>query len=275
MSTFSIPARASAGLVLFAALIAACGGDDSAEEPTPTTGSPSETTTAAPDTATATADQSPTSTPATPTATGQSNPPPPGNNATPEPDNSIVVACGDIRAPLDKEHRLTADCVPPDLVNLPGEMVASGGQLLRAAAAAAFQELFAAAQAEGHTILAASSYRSYQSQISAYQASVSRGGVAYADRVSARPGHSEHQLGTTTDVTSASAGYSLEGFEGTPESAWLTANSWKYGFIISYPPGKEHITGYIHEPWHIRWIGKDEAKRVRDSGLTLHEWLLK
>ena len=248
-----------------ALLISACGGDGD-EPPTKLTEQPEFTATApaaTPSSGTETRTAEPT---VTPTATA---------TTAPEPDGSIVVACGDIRAPLDKQHRLAADCVPPDLEALPGEMVAGGGQLLRAAAAAAYRELFAAAAADGYTILASSSYRNYQAQVSAYQASVNRGGQAYADRVSARPGHSEHQLGTTTDVTSASAGYSLEGFEGTPEAAWLAANSWKYGFIISYPEGKEQITGYIFEPWHIRWLGKDEAKRVRDSGLTLHEWLLR
>lgn len=269
MSTCSSSVRpfrvATVVAVALAVFIGACGGDD--ESPPTTTLEP-----------TATAERTVEATPETPTAasepTLEPETPPPATD-TPVPDTSIVVACGDIRAPLDKQHRLTSDCVPPDLEHLPGEMVTGGGQLLRSAAAAAYRELFAAAQADGYTILAASAYRSYQAQIAAYQASVNRGGQAYADRVSARPGHSEHQLGTTADVTSASGGYSLEGFEGTREAAWLAANSWKYGFIISYPEGKESITGYVYEPWHIRWLGKDEAKRVKDSGLTLHEWLLR
>ncbi len=260
--------RGFLAIAVLALILGACGGDD--DEALPTSAASIEPR------ATETAESArPTAETNSPEPTPVPLTPGPPGNATPTPDTSIVVACGDIRAPMDKQHRLTADCVPPDLESLPAEMVSGGGQLLRAAAAAAFRELFSAAQIDGHTILAASSYRSYQPQVSAYQSSVNRGGEAYADRVSARPGHSEHQLGTTTDVTSANAGYSLEGFEGTTEAAWLTANSWKYGFIISYPEGKEPITGYMYEPWHIRWLGKDEAKRVRDSGLTLHEWLLR
>jgi D-alanyl-D-alanine carboxypeptidase len=157
--------------------------------------------------------------------------------------------------------------VPPDLEALPPEMVASSGQLLRREAAAAYRELFAAAQKDGYTIVAASSYRSYQAQVSAYSSQASRTGQAHADRVSARPGHSEHQLGTTTDVTSASAGYGLESFEGTAEAGWISTNSWKYGFIVSYPDGKEPITGYVYEPWHIRgWKGR--SREGARSGLT-------
>lgn len=277
MSTFSRAARLTLLLPVVVSL-AACGGGDDEAKPTATE-STSATATAATSTGTPPASETPS---ATPTATQPASPatprtpaPPPPPPPTVPPDDTPFVACGDIRAPLDKAHRLPADCVPPDLVTLPGEYVSSAGQRMRSAAAEAFRELFAAAQNDGYTILAASAYRSYQEQVTTYLSHVSRGGQAYADRISARPGHSEHQLGTTTDVTSASAGYGLESFEGTPEAAWLAANSWKYGFIISYPAGKESITGYVYEPWHIRWVGKAEAERVKNSGLTLHEWLLR
>lgn len=198
----------------------------------------------------------------------------PGPN-DPGDDPSPLVRCGDMLAPVDKEHRLAHDCEPADLQPLPGSMSYGGQQLLKAEAAAALQELFAAASKDGFRLYATSSYRSYQQQVVTFQQNVAQGGLAYALRTSARAGHSEHQLGTTTDLTSASAGYSLEGFIGTPEAAWVAANSWKYGFIVSYPDGKEQVTGYAYEPWHIRYVSKDVAKRVRDSGLTLHEFLLR
>ena len=241
----------------------ACDGD--AREPTTTETSAAADTPASTGTPDSALTETVTATPVPPTPTPW---------GTVQPDNTIVVACGNILAPLDKTHRLTSDCVPPDLEALPAEMVAGGSQYLRRDAAAAFRELFAAAQRDGYTILAASAYRSYEAQVSAYNSHVARGGQASADRVSARPGHSEHQLGTTTDVTSASAGYGLESFRGTPEAAWIAEHSWEYGFIVSYPDGKEHITGYVYEPWHIRWVGKDVAAAVRASGLTLHEYLL-
>lgn len=210
-------------------------------------------------------------------------PSPTGNGATSTPtaipdgsdDPSPQVACGDILAPLDKQHRLTRDCEPPDLERLPGSAVWGGEQLLRREARAALLEMLAAADRDGYRIFATSSYRSYDQQLATFQQNVASGGIAYAERTSARAGHSEHQLGTTTDLTTERGGASLEAFIGTPEAAWVAANSWRYGFIVSYPEGKEPVTGYAYEPWHVRFVGKDVAKRVRDSGLTLHEFLLR
>jgi D-alanyl-D-alanine carboxypeptidase len=144
---------------------------------------------------------------------------------------------------------------------------------MRTEAAAALQEMFSAASKDGFRLFAASSYRSYQQREITFQQNVASGGRDYAERTSAHAGHSEHQLGTTTDVASQTA--SFEALEGTPEAKWLADNSWKYGFVISYPSGKESVTGYAYEPWHIRWVGKDVAAKVRASGLTLHEYLLK
>lgn len=192
---------------------------------------------------------------------------------TPGPDGSIVVACNDILAPLDKLHRLSADCIPPDLVELPGDISAQGAQYLRGDALAALQEMFAAARKEGHQLVVNSSYRSYDTQAATYNYWVGLYGKEQADRTSARPGHSEHQLGTTADV--GAGGRYLEDFSGSPEARWLAENSWKYGFIVSYPEGKEEITGYAYEPWHVRFVGKDVAARVRSSGLTLREFLLR
>lgn len=187
--------------------------------------------------------------------------------ATASDDGSILLPCGDILVPLDKQHKLTADCAPSDLVTV------AGGTQLRAEAAGAFNEMLAAASKAGFSLYANSAYRSYQEQAATFQYWVNTSGLAYAERTSAHAGHSEHQLGTTADV--GARGLELEAFAGTPEAAWLAANSYKYGFIVSYPDGKESITGYAPEPWHIRYVGKDVAQKVKDSGLTLHEYLLK
>lgn len=183
-----------------------------------------------------------------------------------------VLPCGDILAPLDKDHRLTEDCGPSDLEALPASISAEGSQQLRREAAAALRDLFAAAEKEGFRLHVNSSFRSYATQEELFQYWVRVSGLAYAERTSARAGHSEHQLGTTADV--GFPGHFLESFAGTAEASWLAANSWKHGFIISYPEGKEEITGYAHEPWHIRYVGIDVARKVRDSGLTLREYLL-
>lgn len=188
-------------------------------------------------------------------------------------DNTPLLPCGNILVPLDKNHRLAADCEPPDLTALPATASMGGTQLMRAEAKTAFLELVDAAAKDGFKLYASSSYRSYSQQLDAYRSNVASGGQAYADRTSALPGHSEHQLGTTTDVASDSA--SFEAFNGSPEALWLAQNSWKHGFIVSYPPGTEQVTGYAREDWHIRYLGKGVAQRVHESGLTLHEYLLK
>ena len=215
------------------------------------------------DTATATAPAS-TAAPATTVAGTAPTPTPAATDAV---DGSILLPCGNILVPLDKQHKLAADCAPSDLVTV------AGGTQLRAEAAGAFNEMLAAASKAGFSLYANSAYRSYSEQVATFQYWVNTSGLAYAERTSARAGYSEYQLGTTADV--GANGKELEAFEGTPEAAWVAQNSYKYGFIVSYPDGKESITGYAPEPWHIRYVGKDVAQKVRDSGLTLHEYLLK
>jgi D-alanyl-D-alanine carboxypeptidase len=222
------------------------------------------------DTATPTAEATESATEAGAVTT--TSPPTQAATATEQPapgdDGKITLPCGDILVPLDKDHKLTPDCAPGDLRTVPG------GMLMRAEAASALGEMFAAARQEkGYEFFVNSGYRSYQTQVETYNFWVRNSGQAQADRSSARPGHSEHQLGTTADVGFGNC--QLECLSGTPEGAWIADNSYKFGFIVSYPDGKEHITGYMPEPWHIRYVGKGVAQQVRDSGLTLHEFLLR
>ncbi len=114
----------------------------------------------------------------------------------------------------------------------------------------------------------ASGYRSYQTQEKLYNNYVKKDGKEVADTYSAMPGHSEHQTGLAFDV-----GYVSEAFANTQEAKWLEENAHLYGFIIRYPKGKTNITGYIYEPWHIRYLGIDIATKVKESGLTLEEYL--
>ena len=139
---------------------------------------------------------------------------------------------------------------------------------LTAATQAAFNQMKADAAKEGHSLKVASGYRSYSYQKTLYNNYVSQYGKAKADTFSARPGYSEHQTGMAIDVNNASGS-----FTGTPAQKWVAANCWKYGFIIRYPQGKESITGYQYESWHIRYLGNELAKKVYDSGLTLEEYL--
>jgi hypothetical protein len=98
-------------------------------------------------------------------------------------------------------------------------------------------------------------------------------GIEDASRYSARPGQSEHQTGLALDLASQSGKCTLSTcFKDTDEGKWLNENAWKYGFILRYPEGKEEITGYMFEPWHFRYVGKKEAKKIQDSGLTIEEY---
>ena len=135
-------------------------------------------------------------------------------------------------------------------------------------AQAAFDTMKADAAKEGIYLSIVSGFRSYTYQGQLYNGYVNRDGKAAADTYSARAGHSEHQTGLAMDINNAGSG-----FNNTKEAKWLAANCVKYGFILRYPQGKEDITGYMYESWHIRYLGKDIAKEVADSGLTLEEFL--
>ena len=130
----------------------------------------------------------------------------------------------------------------------------------------AFNELVAGAAEDGIHIWCASGFRSYEYQASLYAGYVSWYGQATADTFSARAGHSEHQTGMAIDCNIIN-----DSFTGTPEAIWLENHCHEYGFIIRYPYGKQAVTGYKYEPWHIRYIG-DMATEIYESGLTLEEY---
>ena len=132
----------------------------------------------------------------------------------------------------------------------------------------ALQELQKEATKNGHSIPLVSGFRSYQRQETIYNNYVAKDGVEKADTYSARPGHSEHQTGLAFDVGAIDDNYG-----NTPAGKWLTENAHKYGFIIRYLKGKEHITGYKYEPWHIRYVGVDHATKIYNSNITLEEYL--
>ena len=138
---------------------------------------------------------------------------------------------------------------------------------LTPACEAAFDALVDAAAEEGLEIYLLSGYRSYETQYNLYYRYVAEDGQEEADTYSARPGHSEHQSGLAIDVNSLS-----HTFADTPEGIWLAAHAHEFGFIIRYAQEKESITGYIYEPWHIRYVGKPTAQAIYESGLCLEEY---
>ena len=133
---------------------------------------------------------------------------------------------------------------------------------------AALEKLQLAARDAGYSAKLVSGYRSYDSQSIIYNRYVSKWGQEYTDTVSARPGHSEHQTGLAFDVGELSSSYG-----NTAEGKWLVQNCYKYGFILRYLKGKENITGYAYEPWHIRYVGVEVATYIMQNNLTLEEYL--
>ena len=136
------------------------------------------------------------------------------------------------------------------------------------------EAMFAAAQKDGVELVFGSAYRSGVLQKQFYDSYVARDGRDKADTYSARPGHSEHQTGLAVDITRADGKCHLEKcFEDTPEGKWIAANSYKYGFILRYLEGKEAITGYTYEPWHLRFVGRELALEMnKHNMLTLEEF---
>lgn len=123
----------------------------------------------------------------------------------------------------------------------------------------AFKTMAAAAKKDGIKIYPVSTHRTYKYQEGLFNRSVQRNGIAHANRYSARPGHSQHHLGTAVDINSVENSFAY-----TKEAAWLAENAGKYGFSLSFPKGAEEITGYAYEAWHFRYIGADAVK-VQDK----------
>ena len=132
----------------------------------------------------------------------------------------------------------------------------------------AFDTMRAAAKEEGLTLKIVSGYRSYQKQDKVYHNYAARDGAALADRYSARAGSSEHQTGYAMDINSV-----RQSFAETKEGKWLAAHCAEYGFILRYPKDKEAETGFMYEPWHVRYLGVELAQKITDSGLCLEEYL--
>lgn len=194
-------------------------------------------------------------------------------------ENSSYTADGDsLTAKVNKEYKLIDDYAPTDLKNLNQDYLLytnTGSIMLRKEAADYLKVMLTDLQKEtGKNVVIASGYRSYSEQFKLYVNWVRQLGQEEADKVSARPGFSEHQLGTVIDFIDQETGLVLTNdFETSVAGAWIKANGYKYGYVQSYPESKENLTGYSHEAWHYRYIGIDNAKKVQESGLTLKEWL--
>ncbi|KEZ50442.1 MULTISPECIES: D-alanyl-D-alanine carboxypeptidase family protein [Metabacillus] len=195
-----------------------------------------------------------------------------GKQTIANPENRMVL--------VNKEFSLPADYEPADLVS-PNVPFSFGDaevpqRYIRKEAAAALERLFAQAAAEGIELFAVSGYRSYERQTGILNVEKERKGDTTALETVALPGQSEHQTGLAMDVTSKSADMDItEKFGDTPEGKWVQANAHKFGFIIRYQKGKEEITKFSYEPWHLRYVGVKEATEIYENQLTLEEYFKK
>ncbi|WP_149095998.1 M15 family metallopeptidase [Paenibacillus terrae] len=177
---------------------------------------------------------------------------------------------------VNKKRSLPVGYAPDDLVEPKVPFSFEGPhekRHMRKEAAEALEKLFDGAKKDGVELRAVSGYRSYKRQVSIFNNNVKTKGQEYASKVSAVPGTSEHQTGLAIDVSSPSVGNVLEqSFGASKEGEWLEKHAPEYGFIIRYMKGKEDVTGYVYEPWHIRYVGTDLAEDVAKQGMTLEEY---
>lgn len=179
---------------------------------------------------------------------------------------TTTEATNDLTILVNKYHQLPSDYEPNDLTQL---SYSNGYKYyLRQEAAQAYENLSSAALLDNVIVYPFSAYRSYETQKKLYNNYVLRDGIEAADTYSARPGFSEHQLGLAIDIRSNTLNDNLT----TKDYEWMLENSYKYGFIVRYPKGKQHITQFMEEPWHLRYLGIELATKVHDSGLTYDEY---
>lgn len=174
----------------------------------------------------------------------------------------------------NKHYELGNEYEPDDLVDIEWKY-RLGGQndkkQIRKEVYEAYLEMWEAAKGNGIYLLADSAYRSYKKQNEVYKYYEDLKGTNYADGIAARPGFSEHQTGLTLDIYSKEC-TSGSTFKDSKTFKWLIENSYKYGFILRYPEGKEKYTGYNYESWHYRYLGKELAEKVYKEGITFDEY---
>ncbi|CEH36256.1 M15 family metallopeptidase [Romboutsia lituseburensis] len=173
---------------------------------------------------------------------------------------------------VNKENPLDSDYKPSNLVkpNIPfADSANEEERYMKSESSMAIEELFRSAEQEGIKLLGMSAYRSYDSQKNIYYNRIRSVGKKEADRYVAKPGKSEHQTGFAIDITNEDRWF----VKSTEEAQWLAKNAHNYGFILRYPENKEDITGVAYEPWHIRYVGKETAKKIYEEQITFEEFI--
>ena len=197
---------------------------------------------------------------------------------TPEPDEEAV------------EEEVKDATIYPESIELPDEPTVIDGILLankqnplpsdyapgvNPDAQDAFGAMRAEALKSNIDLTAFSTFRDFARQKELYEGYVAKDGQEKADRYSARPGFSEHQTGLAFDIgeSGAEQHWAAASFGDTEAGKWVADNAHRFGFILRYPEGKEQLTGYMHESWHFRYVGKEAAKEIYDADITLEEYL--
>ena len=178
----------------------------------------------------------------------------------------------DILTLVNKNNKLPSIYVPDDLIEIPTSM-SYNGKFMRKEVLDAFNKLWKEAKKNRYKITIVSAYRDYEYQDKLFKQYVQEKGLKYALNCSAKAGHSEHQTGLAIDVMGSNGDYNL--FDESNEFNWMKEHAHKYGFILRYPKGKEHITGFKYEPWHYRYIGTTLATYLYENNLTLEEYFSK
>lgn len=173
------------------------------------------------------------------------------------------------------ETVLDAQWAPDDMVSLAKDHLVPGAKgALRAEAADAVARMLEAGKVEGHELLVRSAFRSYKKQGRIFQNKSHRYGLESASRRSARAGHSQHQLGTTVDIVLPRYRNRItQRIAKSSEYEWLVANAHRFGFALSYPRGKEELTGYMFEPWHYRYVGIAAATEMWEQDTPMETYL--
>lgn len=177
------------------------------------------------------------------------------------------------RVVIDTGHALAATFAPTDLVSVSRAGFTNADQV-RSIVIPDLAAMRAAADKAGAPLRVVSAYRTYSYQEQLFQQRRDEVGEAEASLHTARPGHSEHQLGTAIDVLDPVASDLTTAFAATPQGRWVAAHAHEYGFVLSYPEGERDNTCYDYEPWHLRYVGRDVAGAIHDAQLTPRQWML-
>ncbi|WP_364151978.1 M15 family metallopeptidase [Paenibacillus sp. LPE1-1-1.1] len=189
---------------------------------------------------------------------------------------AVIAKPADIAVLVNKQRKLPEEYNPTDLVYPDVRFIFAEKvekRKLRQEAASALEKLFAAAEADNIQLAGVSAYRSHSTQKTLFDRYVKRDGIEKARTYSAFPGTSEHETGLAIDVTGSDGKCAAaDCFADTKEALWLAKHAHEHGFIIRYLKGKEEITGYQYEPWHLRYVGEDLAAELAESGESLEEY---